>query len=662
MSLFPSLMLGLLLPWGQNADFTFRQDNENITILFGDNTKAKPVATFVTGDKATLRPYLANLHGPNGSLLTRSHPPVPGKDPVDHQDMHPGLWLAFGDINGSDFWRNKADIRFHKWLKPPAVTDGILRFSARHDLVPPGGNTLGTLDNSLEFRNTPSGHLVIWDATFTAGDQPLVLGDQEEMGFGARLATPLIEKNGGKITNSFGKTTAKATWGQPADWTDYSGKAGDRSAGITLMASPQNFRKSWWHNRDYGLMVANPFGRAAMKQGNKSAVVVEPGQTLRLVFGALLHEREGYEPARAYADFLAAIQKTSAFRSQPDSLPWIAVSPNKKGFVQQLSGKPFAPWGVNYDHDDSGRLIEDYWDKEWSTIEGDFAEMRQLGANVIRIHLQVGKFMAGPDKPNEHALGQLKKLVALAEKTGLYLDLTGLACYHKKDVPAWYDALDEEGRWAAQAAFWTAIASVCADSPAIFCYDLMNEPVVPGGKRKPADWLGPAFGDKHFVQVISLDQKNRPRPDIARLWINHLVTAIRKVDQRHLITVGQVDWSLDRPGLTSGFVPQKVTEKLDFLCVHLYPKSGKTEEDLQTLRAFATGLPVPKPVVVEETFPLQCSPGELEQFIRKADGDAAGWISFYWGKPPEELRRGKTIVDKLLLQWLEIFARGWPKN
>ena len=25
--------------------------------------------------------------------------------------MHPGLWLAFGDLNGIDFWRNKAPVR-----------------------------------------------------------------------------------------------------------------------------------------------------------------------------------------------------------------------------------------------------------------------------------------------------------------------------------------------------------------------------------------------------------------------------------------------------------------------------------------------------------------------------------------------------------------------
>jgi hypothetical protein len=46
----------------------------------------------------------------------------------------------------------------------------------------------------------------------------------------------------------------------------------------------------------------------------------------------------------------------------------------------------------------------------------------------------------------------------------------------------------------------------------------MNEPVVPGGKGK--DWLGPPFGGKHFVQFVTLDQADRPRPDIARQWLS----------------------------------------------------------------------------------------------------------------------------------------------
>jgi hypothetical protein len=279
--------------------------------------------------------------------------------------------------------------------------------------------------------------------------------------------------------------------------------------------------------------------------------------------------------------------------------------------------------------------------------------MRALGANVVRVHLQFGKFMDGPDRPNRPALDRLGKLLELAGRERLYLCLTGLGCYHKKDVPAWYDALGEADRWEAQAHFWRAVAGRCAKSPAIFSYDLMNEPVVPGGKRKDGDWLGPAFAGKHFVQFVTLDQKGRPRPDVARAWVKHLAAAVRKVDDRHLVTVGLVDWSLDRKGLTSGFVPDKVAGELDFVSVHIYPVSGKLDEAVATLKGFAVG----KPVIVEETYPLTCSPKELDEFIDKAKPYAAGWVSFYWGTPPDELRKSKAIGDAIQHDWLTRFQK-----
>jgi len=329
----------------------------------------------------------------------------------------------------------------------------------------------------------------------------------------------------------------------------------------------------------------------------------------------------------------------------------VRVAADGAHFVLGKSGRKFVPWGFNYDHDGQGRLIEDYWHDQWDTVEEDFREMKGLGANVVRIHLQFGRFMDAPDRPSARSLDQLVRLVRLAERLGMYLDLTGLGCYHKKDVPAWYDGLDERDRWDAQARFWEAVAAACADSAAVFCYDLMNEPVVPGGEGKRDDWLGPAFAGKHFVQFIALEARGRPRPEIARQWVGRLAAAVRKHDRRGLVTVGLVPWSLDRPGLTSGFVPDKVAGDLDFIAVHIYPEAGKTGEAMDTLKGFAVG----KPVVIEEMFPLKCSAADLGRFIDESRKYAAGWIGFYWGKTPEEHRKGGTIGDALTLGWLELF-------
>jgi hypothetical protein len=339
-----------------------------------------------------------------------------------------------------------------------------------------------------------------------------------------------------------------------------------------------------------------------------------------------------------------------------DAMPRVVVDQSKRGFILEGKGVPFTPWGFNYDHDPKGRLLEDYWDSEWDRVERDFRAMKKLGANVVRIHLQVGKFMAAPDKANEPSLARLGKLLRLAETEGLYLDITGLGCYEKKDVPAWYDKLSEKDRWQAQARFWEAVAERCAGSDAVFCCDLMNEPVVPGGRVDSGDWLPGAFAGKYFVQFITLDQAKRPRPGIAREWIKTLATAIRRHDKRHLITVGLVDWSLDRPGLSSGFVPDKISDDLDFLCVHDYPEKGKVADAMSKLAGFDIG----KPVVIEETFPLRCSMAEFGQFIDASKKHACGWIGFYWGKTPEELRRSHDIGDAITLAWLEFFQSHAP--
>ncbi len=301
---------------------------------------------------------------------------------------------------------------------------------------------------------------------------------------------------------------------------------------------------------------------------------------------------------------------------------------------------PYQPWGFNYDRDSKFRLIEEYWEAEWKTVEEDFAEMRALGANVVRIHLQVAKFMLGPDEPNLAALRQLKKLAALAEREKLGLDITGLGSYRAGDVPKWYDTLPEAARWAAQARFWEAVAGTVADSPAVFCYDLMNEPVVPSKPVKT--WLSPVvLAGLSFVQYLTRNLAGRPRDEVVRQWASLQIAAIRKKDTRHPITVGML------PGGFGGFTPKEIAPVLDFISVHLYPKS----KDLAAVRRHLKLADVGKPIVIEETFPMECTMAEMEAFLVEAREKAAGVISFYWGNPDD---------PPLLRDWLKVFKKLKP--
>lgn len=282
---FCCLMLASSAFTSPAQEFAFTEQTDRLVITHA----AKPVAHFVFKDDKILRPYFAHVHTPDGIQVTRKHPPVVGKDAVDHDTMHPGVWLAFGDISGNDFWRNKAVVRHERFTTAPAVEAGLLTFTTGSSLLATNGAKLATLTSRVVLSRVGEGFLLTWEAGFTPTADGFYFGDQEEMGFGVRVATELTEKKGGVITSSGGVTTAKATWGKPANWCDYSGVLGERRVGIAVLAAPQNFRASWFHNRDYGLMVANPFGENAFTKGAKSRVPVGKGGTFRLRFAAWIY-------------------------------------------------------------------------------------------------------------------------------------------------------------------------------------------------------------------------------------------------------------------------------------------------------------------------------------------------------------------------------------
>lgn len=282
----------VLAPDSRAASFSTTQLPDRLIITHD----SKPVAHFVFADTNILRPYFAHVHTPDGIQVSRNHPPITGVDPVDHPTMHPGIWLAFGNISGQDFWRNKATIRHEKFTIPPEASRNQLIFATESALISTNGDVMAKLNSTFMLTATQNGYLLSWRALFEPMIENFTFGDQEEMGFGARVATPLSEKNGGIVKNSDGLTGAKNAWGKTAAWCDYSGTLSNRLVGITVMPSPQNFRPSWFHSRDYGLVVANPFGRKAFTKGEPSSVPVKKGEITILRFAAFIHSSPTNQP------------------------------------------------------------------------------------------------------------------------------------------------------------------------------------------------------------------------------------------------------------------------------------------------------------------------------------------------------------------------------
>jgi len=285
----------------------------------------RPLATYVYRDPEILRPYFKDVYVPGGVQVTRHHPPREGADPLDHETMHPGLWLAFGDLGGADFWRNKATVAHGGFVQAPHAEGDTGTFTVRNRYMAEGSVICEEIC-TYTFQVRPAGYLILWDSTFQSKLSGLCFGDQEEMGLGVRVTTPIMVKpyenrhRSGRILDDRGRRNEREIWGEQAAWCDYSGRADGTPnatnrvwepegafAGIMNMPDPRNAVACRWHVRDYGLMVANPFGQSVFKKGPAKKTEMVSGQPFHLRFGILLHgapTEDSFDPVAAYQDYL----------------------------------------------------------------------------------------------------------------------------------------------------------------------------------------------------------------------------------------------------------------------------------------------------------------------------------------------------------------------
>lgn len=311
-------------------------------------------------------------------------------------------------------------------------------------------------------------------------------------------------------------------------------------------------------------------------------------------------------------------------------------------------GNSFFPWGFNYTNSEGVDLIEDNWDDKviWEIITDDFQEMKNMGANVVRIHLQYHRFMLNPLTPNIKALNKLKDLVELAESKGLYLLITGLAAYRKSDQPDWYAQLNDSSRWEAHKVFWENIAKHVGDNSAVFAYDLINEPVVGVGCKVKDDcsWLpGKDFGGYHFIQNISRNPENNFQKTLKK-WIAELTQSIRSVDSQTLITIGF---------LNLGDITQ-FGEDLDFISPHIYPQSEEINKSIKYIEDNQSSVPL----VITETFNLNCSISELNYFFDNIEGNYNGMFGHYLKKPSSLI--DSSMVDQTIKKFYDFFITNNP--
>ena len=265
------------------------------------------------------KPYFWPLNGPGGVALTRGWPMEKGlpNETTDHVHQK-SAWFCHGDVipeglqlmskvkgvEGVDFWSETAG---HGRIVCTKV--GEPKSDKNHAWIP-SHNEWRTyegfkiLDEArvLHFYDYGETRLLVLEIDFEAKDFPITFGDTKEGSLGIRINDSIREeitvdkkraKGPGNLENAQGKVGEKDCWGHLSDWCDYSGPLGDKTIGLTIFSDPKNPHPACWHSRGYGLMAANPFGRAKSgfpeMKGKNELVKLAKGEHLKLRFGLLLH-------------------------------------------------------------------------------------------------------------------------------------------------------------------------------------------------------------------------------------------------------------------------------------------------------------------------------------------------------------------------------------
>jgi hypothetical protein len=260
-----------------------------------------------------VQPVLHPVMGPGEVRMTRLWPLDDSDEREDRDHLHHrGVWMAFGNINGVDFWRAKDPQPkiLHDALLEAAVENGVGVIQARNRWVDTEGRVQCTDTRTLHFSADEGARIIDYDVSLHASEGPFTLGVDEE-GMMAIRTHPELRLEGpvakGHAINSEG-VRGKPIWGKRANWVDYWAPIDGKMVGVAIFDHPSNPRHpTWWHAREYGLITANPSG-GHDTTGKTPPLRVEAGDSLSFRYRFVFHEGdyEKAEIARRYEEYAAA--------------------------------------------------------------------------------------------------------------------------------------------------------------------------------------------------------------------------------------------------------------------------------------------------------------------------------------------------------------------
>jgi hypothetical protein len=286
-----------------------------------EGTGGMVLTRYVIDEKAA-KPYFYPVYALPTKPVTRAWPME--KDPEVKKTDHPhqkSLWFCHGDVipegldytkhsrgvAGIDFWaegKGHGKIVCVKVEKPKLELTHAAVETRNEWRTAEGQKVLDETRTIHYYPFAPGANLLVLDIDLHASVCPITFADTKEGSLGVRVRESMrVDRGKGQLTNAEGKTgegrlgnvEKKGCWGLVSAWCDYSGPVDDKDvAGIALFADPKNPIDTAWHARNYGLMAANPFGRAKHagfpdRKGNDTPVRLAKGEHLKLRYGVFLH-------------------------------------------------------------------------------------------------------------------------------------------------------------------------------------------------------------------------------------------------------------------------------------------------------------------------------------------------------------------------------------
>ena len=278
--------------------------------------------------------------------------------------------------------------------------------------------------------------------------------------------------------------------------------------------------------------------------------------------------------------------------------------------------------GVNY----WPRRKAMYWwnDFDAGEVREEFAIIKEIGMNVVRLFLLWDDFQPEPNSVNKDALANLIKVADIAAENGLGLDVTFFTGHMSGpnwsprwlvggDLPPkaheWIRDIISEGKKTDK-----GYRNMFHDEMALNASRLLLKTVVTALKDHPGIWMWNLGNEPDlFAWPNSSDE--------GAAWVKEMAGLIKSIDPKHPVTIGLHGDGLHRD---NGLRIDKVYANTDVAVMHSYPMytpwaRQNLDPDFVPFTCALTAALSGKPVLMEEFGGCTALPGEATYTMKWAE-------------------------------------------